>query len=197
MFKKLFSLIIIALMLLSVIGFASAGMLYMHYPDKNNNITNPNKYRYDHEPVEAAIAATKEDWREKFYWYDVYSKVNEYGIRAYNLPRSDIEIYHGVWDCLLVNYGDKNTFLPGTDYCYNLSVMKGSDKDKLTVALEDGTWPSHQYAWLKIWNYQPKYDVYVTYWDRGATRNPHIEVTYKGKFYDGKNGDDITINDPW
>jgi hypothetical protein len=189
MFKKILSLIIITLMLLSIIGFASAGQLSMYYPATNNWMDNPNKYKYDPEPVQAVIVSTK-----------TYGNCNDRGSMKFGDPiPSDLIIYYGNFICShpyndgsYIHIGDKKTFLPGTSLHYQLC----NNKTILYLLLVDGTLSAFQYSLLRLNNYDGVSDVNVMYWDRGAHRCPHIEVFYKGKFYDGKNGDDITINDP-
>jgi hypothetical protein len=63
---------------------------------------------------------------------------------------------------------------------------------ELYVFVFDGTSTSLQWTYLQIIKYDGS-DIKFQYHDRGAVRNTHIEVTYQGKFYDGKEGNDIII----
>ncbi|MDR3291490.1 MAG: hypothetical protein LBT10_04995 [Methanobrevibacter sp.] len=64
---------------------------------------------------------------------------------------------------------------------------------KITIIFYDDTLYSHYCkTTLTIKNYNGN-PIWVNFWDRGAWRDPHIDVAYTGQHKDGGNGDDITF----
>jgi hypothetical protein len=179
MFKKILSLIIIALMLLSVIGFSSAGQVRISYPKTEPN---GNVYRYTTDEVyDAAVYYPNDSLIET--WAD-YEKayINGLGINAH---------------VLIGRYNPANSYL-----YYNNDKVSPGDIDRVNTDVAVGQtllfwfWGDHTWtgsAFLEIRNYDGS-DFYIYVWDRGYARDPHINVIYKGVQYDGKDGDDLKIN---
>ncbi|MDR3222696.1 MAG: hypothetical protein LBT66_03005 [Methanobrevibacter sp.] len=177
MFKKLFSLSIIVLMLLSVIGFASAATLTTYYPTSGGD-------RYTGDDIKISILASNENDR----LYSFKSKPTMFvGTTTYN---TDDE-RNPVWAVLL---GLVRTDNWQKGQVNQVNIPSEYTNKSIYVILSDGSstfFNYHTYFRLNNWDGS---NFNVTYWDRGYARHPHVGAVYKSYYYYAMNGEDLFIN---
>jgi hypothetical protein len=172
---KILSLVLIALLAISSVSSVNAGTVYTHYPLDGF-------YRYSGDNVGIAISFSSEQ----------YSDGTDFNELAYPIigrliaPGDYRTKYYLVHD-----YGNK--WQQGHYNAVNIpSECIGRN---LYINVWDGSSMSLHHSHVRIWNYQND-TVNLAYYDRGGEwdyRDPHVEIWYKGSFYDGGEGEDINI----
>jgi hypothetical protein len=191
MFKKICSLIIIALMLLSVIGVCSAGTVTMQYPTLDDISSNTDFYRYSGDKVYTSLFVSNNTNGKKNSNYGWKFPINTQGTLFdgrylyypnYNPPTYDIHNYYEI------------KRLPGYSAVYTIpdSYIGGT----IYGQIWDGSYISGESTWLKISNYKDS-NIIIHFWDRGCVNDPHIDVRVNGVItgaQNGGNGDDVEFS---
>jgi hypothetical protein len=179
MFKKICSLIIIALMVLSVIGVCSAGTVTLRYPASKPIV---NDYRYSGDAVYTLLFVHNSTELRKdgpCGWWD----------RTGHLNISKYILFEGyqLSNNFRVNKDYKR--LPG--YSTTYTIPNSYIGETIYAQFWDGTWGSSRYTFLKISNYKDS-NIRINFWDRGVDRDPHVDVYINTKLVaNGENGADI------
>jgi hypothetical protein len=180
MFKKICSLILILLMVLSVVGVCSAGTITMQYPTLDDISSNTDFYRYSGDSVMAGLFVCNDNNGKKttgmgWWWKNEPNQLTEFdtGIRV--TYGDDGEFY-------FVNNTDKR--LPGYKVVY--TIPDSNIGGTIYGEIYDCSY-SNAHTWLKISNYKDS-NIIIHFWDRGWARDPHIDVRVNGVITDEQNG---------
>jgi hypothetical protein len=183
MFKKILSLSIIALMLLSVIGVANAGTITLQYPADVSSMSD--NYRYSGDAVHTLLFvhnSTNIVKSGRNGWFD----------RNGYLNISEWKLFEGIkWgNGFYVN--DEYKTLPGYSAVY--TIPDSYIGETIYGQFYDSTYGSLRYTWLKISNYKNS-NIRVSIWDRGWSRDPHVDVHVNNELVaNGKNGDNVEFS---
>jgi hypothetical protein len=174
MFKKVCSLIIILLIVLSVIGFASAATLTTYYPTRGED-------RYSGDDIEISILASDENDRTytfkykpmmivggtEYYTNDKLWHVRPYAVRTDNWQQGQVNKVN-----IPAEYIHKSIYVIIQDGSFTLSYIE--------TVLRLNNWDGSNFN--------------VTYWDRGFGKRPHVGAVYKSYYYYAINGENLYIN---
>jgi hypothetical protein len=171
---KILSLVLIALL---AVNSVNAGVVYTHYPFEGT-------YRYTSGEVGISIFYSNAQYSDGIvftpaYGHIVVGTIEYTGNSGENYPTGCI-IHHDYANQWQVGH-------------YNaVYIPPEAIGQTLYINVHDGSFLARQHSHVRIWNYKGN-DVSLIYYDRGLYRDPHVEICYKGRFYDGGEGGDINI----
>jgi hypothetical protein len=169
---KILSLVLIALLAVSSVSNVNAGTVYTHYPYDG-------VYRYSGDNVGIAISYSNEQYSD--------------GTNFHELPHPIIGTIANVAFkvsnyCIAHEFGNKWQ----SGHYNTVNIPSEAIGKNLYINVWDSTLISSHHSHVRIWNYQND-TVNLAYYDRGDYRDPHVQIQYKGHFYDGGEGEDINI----